>query len=81
MVGLRPHPLSRSVAAWAPFRRSADADCAGNDPARAVRTTGRVSENRTRSGAHGPHADWDHCRVLAANDMCAETPVTGRIVR
>jgi DNA invertase Pin-like site-specific DNA recombinase len=24
MVGLRPHPLSRSIAAWAPFRRSAD---------------------------------------------------------
>ena len=35
MVGLRPHPLSRSIAAWAPFRRSADADRAGNDPARA----------------------------------------------
>jgi len=66
MVGLRPHPLSRSIAAWAPFRRSADADRAGNDPARAARATGRVSENRPRPGAHGPDADCDHCRVLAA---------------
>src|SRR6516225_1983359 len=69
MVGLRPHPLSRSIAAWAPFRRSADADRAGNDPARAARATGRVSENRPRPGAHGPDAYCDHCRVLA--------PVTG----
>jgi pimeloyl-ACP methyl ester carboxylesterase len=66
---LRPHPPSRSVAAWAPFRRSADADRAGNDPARAARGTGRVSENQPRASAHGPDADCDHCTVFA--------PVTG----
>ena len=69
MIDLRPYPLSRSIAAWAPFRRSADADRAGNDPSRAARQTGRVSENRPRAGAYGPYADCGHCRVLA--------PVTG----
>lgn len=46
MGGLRPHPLSRSVTPRAQFRHSASADRAGNDPARAVRGTGRISKSR-----------------------------------